>query len=221
VDVTDDSIDSPGSKREDRIDHAASDHDPITHQDSEGSPAPALEGSSADNSGSDQCARVNEDRSTVEPARRGEAIQPLTTKVLIERSLEFSSYGFITIISIIQGVALGLLAQKTFEKPSMLVGIRSATLLLVFVAVFYFYMTLSILLRWAPSFLDAFLPFAIGSIEISPAFFLDDAAAWSAWLAAFWLFTSFGILMGTTNSNRIRRPSVGNHFVLRQSFFGR
>jgi len=126
---------------------------------------------------------------------RGEAIQPLTTEVLIRRSLEFSSSGFITIISIIQGVALGLLAQQAFDKRTLLVAFQSATLLMVFVAVFYFYMTLSILLRWAPSFLDAFLPFAIGGLEIPPAFFLGSSAPWSAWLAAFWLFTSVGLLI--------------------------
>ena len=130
-----------------------------------------------------------------QPWARGEAIQPLTTEVLVRRSLEFSSSGFITIISIIQGCALGLLAQQAFDKRTMLVAFHSATLLMVFVTVFYFYMTLSILLRWAPSFLDAFLPFAIGGLEIPPAFFLGNPAAWSAWLAAFWLFTSFGLLI--------------------------
>ncbi len=42
----------------------------------------------------------------VESAGRGEAIQALTRDVLIRRSLEVSPNGFITIISIIQGVAL-------------------------------------------------------------------------------------------------------------------
>jgi hypothetical protein len=132
---------------------------------------------------------------SIPPWGRGEAIQPLTTEVLIRRSLEVSSSGFITVISIIQGVALGLLAQQAFEKRTMLVAFQSFTLLMVFVAVFYFYMTLSILLRWAPSFLDAFLPFAIGGLEIPPAFFLGDAAPWTAWLATFWLFTSIGVLI--------------------------
>jgi hypothetical protein len=126
---------------------------------------------------------------------RGEAIQPLTTEVLIRRSLEFSASGFLTIISIIQGVALGLLAQQAFEKRTVLVAFQSVALLMVFVAVFYFYMTLSILLRWAPSFLDAFLPFAIGGLEIPPAFFLGNPGPWAAWLAIFWLFTSAGVLI--------------------------
>ena len=132
------------------------------------------------------------------PPGRGEAIQSLTRDVLIHRSLEVSPSGFITIISIIQGVALALLAQNTFPKPSLVVGVQSVTLLLVFVVVFYFYLTMSILLRWAPSFLDSFLPFAIGGMEIPPAFFLGDVVAWNAWLAAFW-FSTVGGLWITTN----------------------
>ncbi|MET0424820.1 MAG: hypothetical protein ABW046_13140 [Actinoplanes sp.] len=136
-----------------------------------------------------------EDQVVTQSWARGEAIQPMTTEVLVRRSLEFSASGFITIISIIQGVTLGLLAQQTFEKRTLLVGFHSVAMLMVLVAVFYFYMTLSILLRWAPSFLDAFLPFAIGALEIPPAFFLGKPMAWSAWLAAFWLFTSAGVLL--------------------------
>jgi hypothetical protein len=128
----------------------------------------------------------------LEPGR-GEAIQALTRDVLIRRSLEVSPNGFITIISIIQGVALALLAQNTFPKPSGLVSVQSITLLLVFVSVFYYYLTMSVLLRWAPSFLDCFLPFAIAGLEIPPAFFLGDVPSWSIWLSAFWLFTMGGL----------------------------
>jgi hypothetical protein len=63
----------------------------------------------------------------------------------------------------------------------------------VFVAVFYYYLSMSILLRWAPSILDCFLPFGIASLEIPPAFFLGHVAAWNAWLGALWLFTSLGL----------------------------
>jgi hypothetical protein len=126
---------------------------------------------------------------------RGGAIQALSREVLIQRSLQVSSSGFITIISIIQGVALALLAQNTFPSPSPLVGAQSVSLLLVFVAVFYFYLSLSVLLRWAPSFLDCFLPFVIAGLEIPPAFFLGNVAAWNGWLSALWLFTSAGLFI--------------------------
>ncbi|MCO8270470.1 hypothetical protein M1L60_07655 [Actinoplanes sp. TRM 88003] len=124
---------------------------------------------------------------------RGEGIEALNHDVLIRRSLEMSPNGFITIISIIQGVALALLAENTFEKPSLLVGIQSVSLLLIFVSVFYWYLTLSVLIRWAPSFLDCLLPFAIASLEIPPAFFLGNARAWNLWLAMFWAGTAIGL----------------------------
>ena len=124
---------------------------------------------------------------------RGGAIQALSHEVLVRRSLEVSSSSFLTIISIIQGVALALLAQNTFPRASLLVDAQSAALLLVFVAVFYYYLSMSVLLRWAPSILDCFLPFGIASLEIPPAFFLGDVAAWNAWLSALWLFTALGL----------------------------
>jgi hypothetical protein len=124
---------------------------------------------------------------------RGGAIQALNHQVLVNRSLEVSSSSFLTIISIIQGVALALLAQNTFPRASLLVGIQSAALMLVLVAVFYYYLSMSILLRWAPSILDCFLPFGIASLEIPPAFFLGHVTAWNAWLSTLWLFTSLGL----------------------------
>ncbi len=124
---------------------------------------------------------------------RGDAIQALNHEVLIRRSLEVSPNGFITIVSIIQGVALALLAQNTFAKPGLLVYAQSIALLLIFVCVFYWYLAMSVLLRWAPSFLDSFLPFAIAGLEIPPAFFLGNARAWNLWLAAFWTGTLIGL----------------------------
>lgn len=129
----------------------------------------------------------------VEPPVRGEAIQALTRDVLIHRSLEVSPSGFITIVSIIQGVALALLAQNMFDRLSVLVVAQGVALLSVLIAVFYTYMTISILLRWAPSIVDCFLPFAVAGLEIPPAFFLGDAGAWNAWLAAFWFCTGAGL----------------------------
>nr|WP_221374209.1 hypothetical protein [Actinoplanes polyasparticus] len=124
---------------------------------------------------------------------RGEGIEALTHDVLIRRNLEVSPNGFITIISIIQGVALALLAEKTFDKPSLLVAVQSVSLLLIFVSVFYWYLTLSVFIRWAPSFLDCLLPFAIAGLEIPPAFFLGDSRAWNLWLAMFWAGTAVGL----------------------------
>jgi hypothetical protein len=130
-----------------------------------------------------------------EPPVRGGAIQALSRNTLIGRSLEVSASSFTTIVSIIQGVALAILADNTFRHRSPLVYLQSLTLLLVLVCVFYTYVNISILLRWAPSFLDCLLPFAIASLEIPPAYFLGDVAAWNTLLAALWLCGACGFFI--------------------------
>ena len=127
------------------------------------------------------------------PPVRGEAIQALNRDVLIQRSLEVSPSGFITIISIIQGVALALLAQNTFPHPNLLQALQSITMMLVFVTVFYFYLTQSVLIRWAPSIVDCSTPFLVAGLEIPPAYFLGDPVAWNAWQALFWSLTTCGV----------------------------
>ena len=176
VAVTSDAHTSVRSEQEPSAGQLAYDRRPVPSRDAEGLTSPSVAGAPDDS----------------RPVRGG-AIQALSRDVLISRSLDVSSSGFLTIISIIQGVALALLAQNTFAHPSAIVYLQSATLLMVFVSVFYYYVTMSILFRWAPSILDSFLPFGIASLEIPPAFFLGHAAAWNAWLGAFWLFVSVGL----------------------------
>jgi hypothetical protein len=137
-------------------------------------------------------ARHNHPRQVADNSGRGGAIQALDHDVLIRRSLEISSGCFITIISILQGVALAILADNTFNDPSPLVYFHSFCLLLVLVGVFYTYVNMSIMLRWAPSFLDSFLPFMIAGLEIPPAYFLGQVEAWNTWLALLWLGAATG-----------------------------
>jgi hypothetical protein len=136
--------------------------------------------------------RHNYSRPAVDRPERGGALQPLNHDVLVRRSLEISSTCFTTIISILQGVALAILADNTFENPSPLVFMHSFCLLLVLVGIFYTYVNMSIMLRWAPSFLDSFVPFMIAGLEIPPAYFLGHAAAWNSWLSALWLGAAGG-----------------------------
>jgi hypothetical protein len=125
--------------------------------------------------------------------------------VLVRRSLEISSNCFITVVSILQGVALAILADNTFKNPSPLVYFHSVCLLLVLVGVFYTYVNMSIMLRWAPSFLDSFLPFMIAGLEIPPAYFLGHVAAWNTWLGALWLGGAAGFFINI-------RWSPASHF---------
>jgi hypothetical protein len=137
-------------------------------------------------------ARHNYPRTAAELPERGGAIQPLSHDVLVRRSLEISSTCFITIVSILQGVALAILADNTFHDPTPIVVLQSLCLLLVLVGVFYTYVNMSIMLRWAPSFVDSFMPFMMAGLEIPPAYFLGKVQAWNLWLAALWLGAGCG-----------------------------
>jgi hypothetical protein len=66
-------------------------------------------------------------------------------------------------------------------------------MLLLFVCTFYYYLSISIMLRWAPSFADCALPFIITSLEIPPTYFLGRVASWDAWLAVLFLFIAAGV----------------------------
>lgn len=94
----------------------------------------------------------------------GGALEALSGEVLIRRSLEVSSTSFITIISIILGVALAVLVEKTFPSPSPLAGVQSACMFLL-----------------------------ITSLEIPAAYALGHVAGWDVWLAVVFLFGGAGI----------------------------
>jgi hypothetical protein len=123
----------------------------------------------------------------------GGALEALSGDVLKRRSLEISATSFITIISIILGVALALLAEKTFPSPPFLVAVQCAGMLLLFVCTFYYHLSISIMLRWAPSFADCALPFIIVSLEIPPIYFLGRVAMWDAWLTVLFLCIAAGV----------------------------
>ncbi|GIM91163.1 hypothetical protein [Paractinoplanes toevensis] len=123
----------------------------------------------------------------------GGALEALSGEILKKRSLEISSTSFVTIISIILGVALALLAEKTFPFPRPLVAAQSACMLLLFVCTFYYFLSISIILRWAPSFADCAQPFIITSLEIPPTYFLGRVTGWDACLAILFVFVAAGV----------------------------
>jgi len=131
--------------------------------------------------------------------RRGEGIQPLTDKRIVERSLELSPMVYLTIVSIVQGVALALLVQHLqdeimqHEMPIATILLQGLALLLILVFVFHFYSATSLYFRWPPSFMDAFMPFIIGPFEIVPAFYIGRGLPWSIAVGAFWDIAIFGL----------------------------
>jgi hypothetical protein len=126
---------------------------------------------------------------------RGDALESLTKQLLVQRSLELSPTGYLTIISIIQGVALALLAERTIPHLSWLVGVQAFAVLIMLVFVFYFYMAMTVLLRWPPSILDALLPFVVGALEIPPAFFLGRSFPWSVCAGVFFTAAVGGLII--------------------------
>ncbi|MBI5796554.1 MAG: hypothetical protein HZA47_09630 [Planctomycetes bacterium] len=95
---------------------------------------------------------------------------------------------YLTIISIIQGVALGILAQNTFEyiQKFKVLNVKDIITLLPYVTlsffniviVFFEYSWFIGVFRWSPKFSDTFIPFFLGIMEISPLYFLDKPKFW-------------------------------------------
>jgi hypothetical protein len=135
---------------------------------------------------------------------RAEALQPLTRQLLIQRSVETSPSVYLTITSIIQGVALGLLAEKAIPHLSPLVIAQAIGVFAILVLLFHFYIVTTILLRWAPSVLDALVPFIVGAVEIPPTFYLGHTVRWSGSVAFLWLVGSLGLV-----SSRYSIPANG------------
>jgi len=109
-----------------------------------------------------------------------ETLEPLTRDVLVRRSLATFPDGYLNHISIIQGVALGLLIQQAFvaitsdKYSEYRIGILGeATLLfLCVVIVSYEYIWFLTIMRWTPRFSDTLIPLALGVTEIIPIFLL-------------------------------------------------
>jgi hypothetical protein len=111
-------------------------------------------------------------------------MESLDRAKLIQRTLEISPTGYITIISILQGVAAAILADRAYQvvkahnASQVLVWTQVVAVLLILTIVFHFYTATSVFTRWAPSFLDAFIPFCIGAVEIPPSYLVGSALWW-------------------------------------------
>jgi len=99
---------------------------------------------------------------------------------------------YLTTISIIQGVALGILVQNTFTKlpqhGAQIVPYAAFTLVTIML-VSYEYMWFVALYERAPDIWDAAVPFLLGTFEAGPSFFVHDPPNW-------WLLTALFSLVG-------------------------
>lgn len=122
------------------------------------------------------------------------AIDPLNKNLLKERISDLFPAGYLTLIAIVQGVALVVLLeeikQEVFTGPSILHRLTAASQALgVFTAIVIIthrYFLLTALDRWRPTPIDTLLPYALGASEAVMALMIGNNAGW--WIALSVLF---------------------------------
>lgn len=125
---------------------------------------------------------------------------PLNTEEFKSRIAESFPGAYLTIISIIQGVALGLLAANTFgyikdpalAEPWARFLPYSAMSFLIIIVVSYEYTWFVGVFKWSPRIWDTIIPFALGFSEIGPIFYLTNPKIWWFLTAAFCGFGALG-----------------------------
>jgi hypothetical protein len=115
--------------------------------------------------------------------------EPLSAMLYRQRFESIIPSIYLTFVSIIEGVALGLLAQQMFTfSPNngnhfgALVGRAPYALstLLSMVIVTYEYIVLTLIHRYSYQLLDVVILFMLGLSQIGPIFFLNDPIGWWA-----------------------------------------
>lgn len=137
----------------------------------------------------------------------GNALEPLDTEVLVRRSIEAFPAGYLLLISIIQSVALGILLTQTvtvLNRPESAIEViaivsEAATLFGALVIISYEYLWFVVMMRWASTFRDTLIPYAIGVCEIIPSLIIGKSLPW--WIAA----TVVPVICGAALFNTITR----------------
>lgn len=143
------------------------------------------------------------------PAKMIEPLEPLTPDVLKRRIVEVFPDGYLTIIAIIQGVALGVAIVATQQQMldhrgiinRLVVGAQALAVFMAIVIITHRYLILTIDDRWAPTILDTLIPYALGVGEITTALVIGGNVTW--WIAVSVLFLAAA---GTYAHTYIRTP---------------
>lgn len=123
----------------------------------------------------------------------GQIIEPLTIPVLRQRIGDIYREGYLTILAIIQGVALAVLisdAQGQWIGHSASsyrtrIVTQAVALLAAIVVTTHRYMLLTVLGRWVPTIYDTLIPYALGIAEITAAVTLGSNVLWWSSMAFF------------------------------------
>ena len=148
------------------------------------------------------CATRVEDPA-IDPARSKDGdyslliLEAVDGRRLARRSIEIFPQGYLSTISIIQGVALSVVTVETVRAltrdgdslPLLPTLVQALWMLAALMIVFYEYLWFTTMVRWVPTFRDTFVPFVLGVAEIIPALLLDRPIAW-------WVATSTFTMLG-------------------------
>lgn len=125
------------------------------------------------------------------------------------RASEGFSTAYTTLLSIVQGIALGLLAQQASTKlhADTVRGdahfwLACGAVLASVIVVSYMYNWFTVMLRWTPNVLDTVIPFALGLAEIALVYAIGQR---QAWLIALVVFETVGLLAFFNSAVRCRR----------------
>ncbi len=122
---------------------------------------------------------------------------------------------YLTFISIIQGVALGILVTNTFVYINAVTAndlswtrylpysIMSFVLLMI---MSYEYTWFVGVFRWSPKVLDTVVPFVLGASEITPTFFLAQPRKWWITTAIFCILGAIGFWNSLRNCKKSMFP---------------
>lgn len=143
-------------------------------------------------------------------------IEPLDKAVLLRRTVEVFPAGYLTFLSIIQGVALGITVTQAVSVQSLpgpvaedlTVLIRAALTLLAIIIASYEYVWFTVIMRWRQTFADSLIPFILGTAEIVVALHIGRASAW--WFSSA-VLVGVGILAFSYTKSRLSVELFSNH----------
>jgi hypothetical protein len=155
-----------------------------------------------------------------------DGLEGLDRAKLRDRALETSPSGYLTAVSIIQGVVFALLASAAFQQRDSLsvetptLVIQSIAVVLFLIVVFHFYVMSSMFLRWAPSILDSAFPFLVAATEVPTAHFVSRAGSWVVSTAIFFGVSGLGALSTTIFASATHFGRVDAWASFRRLLFG-
>ncbi|MDU9048488.1 MAG: hypothetical protein Q3M30_06535 [Candidatus Electrothrix sp. Rat3] len=143
----------------------------------------------------------------------------LTKEKVKNQAIETFTNFYLLHISVIQGVAFGLLSIKILASfgngeglPQFVEITRMTFSFLMIVLVSYQYAIFIGIYRRSLTVFDILIPFGIGLFEIAPGFFLNKAEAWWAVTAIFCLVATLGFINTVLMTKEIMFGGVHSAF---------